>query len=53
MSNYDSSSLLKKIKSLKETEVHSSYLADKKYLDKEINSLIAYIKSYRQSPAKP
>ncbi len=53
MSNYDSSSLLMKIKRLKENEIHGNYLANKKFSDNEINSLVAYIKSYRQSPVKP
>ena len=47
MSNYDSSSLLMRLKNLKENQIHKNHLINVRYSDEEVNSLFIFINSYK------
>jgi hypothetical protein len=44
--DYDSLTLLKKLRQIQKDSVHGSYLKSLNYSSKEINSICAYIKYY-------
>lgn len=46
MYNYDSLILLKKLVNIKQDSIHKNYFNSEKYSDKEINSLLLYIREY-------
>lgn len=46
MYNYDSLTLLKKLRDIKQDSIHRRYFNSEKYSNKEINSILEFIKEY-------